>query len=248
MIKKAYLNGFMHKCAEYGIDGMKILKKAQYDSPLMEILKGAPAQWALDRNETTRRLGDTANGIGMFAGYMDDGDDYGGVSNYVPGMTSYHTARRNKRVAKEMLKKDPNSHPYANIAAEHIGGLTSLLLASGIGAGIGGLKGKSLEGAGNGALAGGGAAALASLIGTIRGLSKKRRTDEEQLARETTGRAVAKYLIPGLAAEDRLMRLGKSRDYFPEGKKEDSSEKDNNDNKDNKGKKDKKDEKDNKDE
>ena len=222
----AFVQGFMAKCAEYGIDSEKLIKRAA-DSPLGEFGKALPGNIALSATGVSP-VASLLGLAGEIKGYTDPDAEYGELSNWVPGQTQYNWSRRNKRVAREMLKKDPNSHPYANIVAERLGHGTSTLAAGGIGALLGALLDKSdrASGAWTGAQAGLGAAGIAAAIAAIRGLAKRRRTDDEQLEKETKARAIAKYLIPGLAVEDSYMRLGKSRDYFSEGKKSKDKSKD----------------------
>lgn len=236
--QEAYAQGFMAKCAECGLDDQTALTllKVAADSPGKEVLKSMLGGVAAGLTPPTAAIANIMQGGGALKGYIDEGDDYGDWSNYVPGEASYNWSRRNKRVAREMLNKDPKSHPYANIVSEHLGHLTSGAATAGLGALLGALydrKNGLDNGAGvrTGLLLGGGVAGAASLAGIIRGLAKKRRTDEEQLARETRRRALMKYLIPGMAGEDALMRIGKSRDYIEEGKKNKDDKKGKNDKK-----------------
>lgn len=123
----------------------------------------------------------------------------------VPGVATYRNQRRWSGNAK--------GHRLSQVLGHLTSALTSMGVGAGLGAGIGALVNKNdrLEGAGQGAMFGGGIGAGAHTLGTlaaaIAAASKKRRTDEEQekyLKSPVTG----EYLIPGLAAYNHFKTIG----------------------------------------
>jgi len=195
------------------IDKMNQIKQAE-STPLKEIFGSTPSHAVL--GPATASLADQFGSLaGIFSGYDDESeDDYNdGRYNLIPGYGQYLlnqrrgiTTRKMEELAEELGEKD--KRPMANNVSE----ILAPILHAGVGAGIG----AALAGRGNrlaGVGAGTGAVALAHLIGTLAGAAHKRRSDREQLDKETKARAVAKYLIPGLSSYDQILRIGKSRDY-----------------------------------
>lgn len=194
------------------IDKMNQIKKAE-STPLKEIFGSTPSHAVL--GPASASLDEFGSLAGLFSGYDDESeDDYNdGRYNLIPGYGQYLlnqrrgiTTRKMKELAEELGEKD--KRPMANNVAE----ILAPILQAGVGAGAG----AALAGRGNrlaGVGAGAGAVALARLIGNIAGISRKRRTDREQLDKETKARAIAKYLIPGISGYDEVLRIGKSRDY-----------------------------------
>lgn len=136
--------------------------------------------------------------------------------NLIPGVGSYRLAQRIRRVADQSDRAGAKG--TRNLLAEVLGGLTAPI----VGAGVGGLAGLGISaatgsnkgvGAGIGAGAG---AALPQLIGALAAAVTKRRSRKEQTASDTSGRATAKYLVPGLGVYDYLKRLGASGNNDPQ--------------------------------
>lgn len=139
----------------------------------------------------------------------------------IPGIAQYRLMQRYRRVMDESNRR--RAHGTANVVAEQLGAIPSVLVGGGLGAaaggGIGALAG-GRDGAGSGAIIGGMAGlTLPVIIGGIVAGIRRKRTLGEQAAADTTGRAVAKYLVPGLGTYDSLKRLGAST-HFDESKKE----------------------------
>lgn len=132
----------------------------------------------------------------------------------VPGVGAFRMAQRQRRVMD--ASNAAGQHGTANVVAEQLGGLSSGLIGAGLGAAVGGGIGAAVNrsripfGAGVGAAAG---AALPSVIGLLAAAVRRKRSKQEQIASDTTGRAVAKYFVPGLAAYDSAKRLGTSTHY-----------------------------------
>lgn len=139
----------------------------------------------------------------------------------VPGVAQYRLMQRYRRVMDESNRR--RAHGTANTVAEQLGGISGTLVGGGLGAaaggGIGALAG-GRDAAGSGALIGGIAGlTLPTIIGGIVAGIRRKRTLGEQAAADTTGRAVAKYLVPGLSTYDSLKRLGAST-HLDKSKKE----------------------------
>ena len=129
-------------------------------------------------------------------------------SSFIPGVGAYRLAQRKRRVADASNAK--GAHGTANLVAELLGKYTS----SAVGGVAGGLLGKRLGGDKRHAAIGAVTGAVAPLIlGSLGAAISSKRTKDEQVERDSAGRAVAKYLIPGLATYDNYKRLGASSNY-----------------------------------
>ena len=150
--------------------------------------------------------------------------------SFVPGVGHYRLSRRYRRVMDESNRR--GAHGTANLVAEALGPVTSSIIGAGTGGVLGGILGslkrdefgrnKTRSGAVVGTIAGG---VLPALIGSIAAGIRRKRTLDEQAAADTTGRAVAKYLVPGLSQYDSLKRLGASSHLDDKSKKTDKKEK-----------------------
>lgn len=118
--------------------------------------------------------------------------------------SAYHAALRRELLTKAAAA---SPHPYVNMGAETIGAVTGPLISVGLGLGsmIGGALGDKSFGEQLGASIGSYAPGVAAAIAA---LATKRRSHKEQAKKETLGRAVAKLLVPGIAAYDSLKRIG----------------------------------------
>lgn len=224
-----YEQGFMNKCAEHGIDGRRLVKLAR-STPLKEGLMGYPASLLTSAALPGAGVFNLPTWIaGAVSGYKgDDLDDEETAKNrsemnLLPFVSQYRAGKRNGVVARKMKelgdKKGKKTHSVANIVAETLGPLSTTALAAAGGAALGRKYMKDspnggLSGGAKGAIAGAGVAGVAELGAFINSLIRKRRTDEEQLERESARRAILKYIVPGLSVHDSVMRLGKSRDYL----------------------------------
>lgn len=209
------------------LDQINQMKKAE-STPLKEVFGGVPAGMLIPQlHGPANTVGEVT---GIFSGYDDASEDAydNGLVNLIPGYGHYLfnqrrgiTTRKMRELAKNLGEKD--KHPMANNVAEILAPMLQTGAGAGLGAALAG-EGGRLEGAGKGAAL----AALPTLIGALIGMAKGRRTDREQLDTETKGRAAAKYLVPGLAGHDAMLRIGKSRDYVGKNKKKktDSDKKD----------------------
>lgn len=155
---------------------------------------------------------------GLVADPEGDGNPATSALSVVPGVGQFRLGQRRRRVMD--ASNAAGASGTANLVAEHLGGLTSPLVSaaaggligSGLGAAIGGHNG-ARHGAGRGALAGAAVGLTAPVVAAIAAAIRRKRSKQEQIASDTTGRAVAKYLVPGLAAYDSAKRLGASTHY-----------------------------------
>ena len=135
------------------------------------------------------------------------------ATNLIPGVGQFRLAQRSRRMAD--MSERAGKPGIANLIAEKLGPMTSSLVGAGAGA-LGGLglaaaAGGDSRAKGVGAGVGAGVGVAAPLlIAALAAAIKRRRTNAEQIAADTTGRAVAKYLVPGLATYDDYKRLGAS--------------------------------------
>jgi len=165
-------------------------------------------------------VGNIANSVGGLAGVIHSGEkkDREAITKHspawslLPGAGSYRMAQRSRGVADES-KELGAKHPYANLVAEMIGPATSsipgALLGSVIGANLAKGDTKAL-GALLGAVAGG---IIPNTVGTLSAAVTKHRSSQEQVDKETSRRAIQKYLVPGMATYDSWKRYGRSRDW-----------------------------------
>ena len=135
------------------------------------------------------------------------------ASNLIPGVGQFRLAQRSRRMAD--MSERAGKPGIANLIAEKLGPMTSSLVGAGAGAlgglGIAAAAGGDTAAKGVGAGVGAGVGVAAPLlIAALAAAIKRRRTNAEQVASDTTGRAVAKYLVPGLATYDDFKRLGAS--------------------------------------
>ena len=115
--------------------------------------------------------------------------------SYIPGVDSYRKIQRAKYVEKALNKNKKKDVTLSEV----LGPYTSGILATGIGAGIGGLSSKDkLKGIRNGAMIGGGTAIGMHLIGLLAGAIRKKRSLEEQ-EEYYKGSTLPNYLIPGIS-------------------------------------------------
>lgn len=135
------------------------------------------------------------------------------ATNLIPGVGQFRLAQRSRRMAD--MSERAGKPGIANLIAEKLGLMTSSLVGAGAGA-LGGLGlsaaaggDSTAKGIGAGVGAGVGVAAPL-LIASLAAAIKRRRTNAEQVASDTMGRAVAKYIVPGLATYDEFKRLGAS--------------------------------------
>ena len=139
--------------------------------------------------------------------------------SFAPLVTANRVGRRQRMVAEES-KQRGGRHPTGNLVAEQLPGIGALsggAAGVGVGASIGRLAGRVHTGKGAliGAAVGGGASAASMMIlAPILAAIRKRRTLDEQAAKETGGRIAAKYLVPGVASYDAWKRLGASRNLI----------------------------------
>lgn len=150
--------------------------------------------------------------------------------SFVPFVGGYRAAKRNMYVDNKLSKGD-STHKHA--LSEKFGKSTSILAAilagGGLGALGGGLGGAAYNKYGNGskdawingaiggalggATAGGVVGILAHLIGRVRGLIEKRRSDEEHSEYLKEG-VLGNYLLPGKAAYNTAKRAKMMNDYL----------------------------------
>lgn len=180
------------------------------------------------------QLGALANMGGAIGGLISDPEKEKNpktdVLSLVPGVGNYRLSQRSRRVMDESNRR--GARGTANLVAEAVGPVTSSIIGAGTGGVLGGALGSLkrdafgrtgvVPGAAVGAIAGG---VLPVLIGSIAAGIRRKRTLDEQAAADTKGRAVAKYLVPGLAQYDSFKRLGASSHLDDKSKKTDKKEK-----------------------
>lgn len=119
-------------------------------------------------------------------------DDSAGLS-WLPGVGASRFLRRQAEAVD-------NGSPRATVAADLIGSnLTAPLLLGAAGGLVGGP---------GGGLVGVGVGSAASILGTLIGLARKRRTPSEQTAADKDHSKLMSYLVPGVGSYNMARRMG----------------------------------------
>jgi hypothetical protein len=230
MDKQAYEQGFLNKCTERNADPAYVVKTAdrlarEFGAGMVGALPFAIGQHLIPGIGV---IGDSASTAGSLTGLLRGSDkanieqDLGRSAwrSAIPGYGSYRMAHRARAVADESDRRG-GEHPYANLVAERLSSLTAILAGAGVGAGAGALAGDKMptlwgghSNVESGAIAGAGIAAVIPLITSTVAAIRKRRTLDEQADVEGGGRALAKYVVPGLGMYDSWKRLGASRNIY----------------------------------
>lgn len=212
MSKESYARGFVKAATSAGVDPTALAKYAEA-TPVTDVLAGYPGAMLLSAIPGGGLVGPGAYIAGLAS---DEDNTHRDASKaLIPGVSSYRMGNRIKtQVMRELrdIEKDDKhkgARPVAHAIAEHLGGGTSALAASGIGAALG-----AALGGGKGALIGGGvgagAAGVAALAASIAAAIKRRRTKEEQIESDKKS-ILMKYLVPGISSYDYYKRIGRSQ-------------------------------------
>ena len=135
--------------------------------------------------------------------------------SFIPGVGYYRISQRVQGTAKKYGDKAPR----ARALSTELGPVTSTLLSTLIGSGIGattslitGEPKDIIRGGIAGGLTGATAASIANLIGALSAGITPRRTDKEQKDSGRVSQKVMNYLVPGVATYDKFKTLGKSNE------------------------------------
>lgn len=163
-------------------------------------------------------FGEITSPIGSMYGALDrdryEHQDVGGA--FIPGVGAARLINRLKsQVGKEVRDteddpKNKDARPVRHAISEQLSPLTSMLVTTGLGAGLGKLIGRSNKGAIRGAQIGAIAGGSGLLAGSILAALKRRRTAQEQI--DNDKKTVLKdLLIPGVGQYNKHKRMGRSQ-------------------------------------
>lgn len=155
-------------------------------------------------------VGPIADFVGRAHGYTTDStetpDDYMGL---IPGVGQSRIGRRQRRVRKDLVPEE--RWQSGRILSDDASTMTSILMLSAIGGGVGAASGAQ-GGVMKGAFVGGGVGIAAGVAGALMAAITKRRTRAEQTESEKSP-GILNHLIPGRATYNLYKRLGYSANY-----------------------------------